>query len=76
MNFLRRFIASFAEIVRCITNMLGKEKEIKWTPKEKQSFEDINKVISKSLVLASPDFSKYLLIFYFTSKHTVAGVLL
>ena len=56
--------------------MLGKDKEIKWTLEEKQSFEDIKKAISKAHVLASPNFSKYFLIFSFASKHTVAGVLL
>ena len=38
VNFLRRFIVAFAKIVRYITNMLGKEKEIKCTPEAKQSF--------------------------------------
>ena len=74
VNFLRRFIVYFAEIVKYITVMLGKDKEIKWTPEAKQSFEDINKAISEALVLASPNFSKYFLIFSFASKHTVAGV--
>ena len=76
VNFLRRFIAAFVEIVRCITNMLGKDKEIKWRPKEKKSFEYINKAIYESLVLESPDFSKCFLIFSFASEHTVVGVLL
>ena len=58
VNFLRRFTVSFDEIVRYITDMLGKDKEIKWTPKDKQSFEDIKKAISEAPVLASPDFSK------------------
>ena len=35
VNFLRRFIAAFAAIVKYITNMLGKYHEIKWTPKAK-----------------------------------------
>ena len=56
--------------------MLGKDKEIKWTPKTKQSFEDIKKAIFEAPVLASPDFSKDFLIFSFASEHTVAGVLL
>jgi len=76
VNFLRRFIAAFAEIVKYITDMLGKDKEIKWTPEAKQSFEDIKKAISKAPVLASPDFSKDFLIFSFSSEHIVAGVLL
>ena len=56
--------------------MLGKDKEIKWTTEAKQSFEDIKKAISEVLVLASPDFSKDFLIFSFSSKHTMAGLLL
>ena len=68
VNFLRRFITAFAEIVRYITNMLGKDKEIKWTPEAKQS--------SEAPVVASPDFSKDFLIFSFSSDHTVVGVLL
>ena len=30
VNFLRRFISCFTVIVRCITNMQGKDREIKW----------------------------------------------
>ena len=76
VKFLRRFIASFAEIVKYITNMLGKYQEIKWTPKSKQSFEGIKKAIVEAHVLASPYFSKDFLIFYFSLEHTVVGVLL
>ena len=35
INFLRRFIASFFKIEKYITNMLGKDKEIKWIAEEK-----------------------------------------
>ena len=76
LNFLRRFIVAFDEIVRCITNMLGKDKESKWKHEEKQSFEDIKKAISEAPVLESPEFSKYFLIFSFYSEHIVVGVLL
>ena len=57
VNFLRRFIAAFDEIVWCINNMLGNDNDIKWTPEEKHSFEDIKKDISEAPVLASPIFS-------------------
>ena len=45
VNFLRRFIAAFAKIVKYITDMLGKDKEIKCTLESKQSFNDIKKDI-------------------------------
>lgn len=31
VNFMRRFITTFAEIMRWITNMLKKESDIRWT---------------------------------------------
>ena len=65
VNFLRIFIAAFAEIVKYIIDMLGKDKEIKWTLKSKQSFGDIKKAISEVPILSSPDFSKEFLIFSF-----------
>ena len=43
VNFLRRFIPSFAEILRSVTNMLRKDNEINWNIEYKQSFNDINK---------------------------------
>lgn len=76
VNFLRRFITAFAEIMRWITNILKKGSDITWTPEAKQSFEDIKRAISEALVLTSPDFLKEFLVFSFASEHTVAWVLL
>ena len=45
VNFLRRFIPSFAQILRNVTNMLRKYCEIKWTIEGKKSFNDIKKEI-------------------------------
>jgi hypothetical protein len=39
INFLRRFIPNFAEIVKLITDMLKKDREVKWTTESKASFE-------------------------------------
>jgi hypothetical protein len=38
INFLRRFIPNFAEIVKYITDMLKKDAEIKWIPEARESF--------------------------------------
>ena len=76
VNFLKIFIAAFGEIVKYMTNMLGKVQEIRWKPEARQSFEGINRSIVEAPVLTSPDFSKYFLIFSFSSKHAVVGVLL
>jgi hypothetical protein len=76
INFLRRFIPNFAEIVKLITDMLKKDNEMKWTTESKASFERVNKAISEAPVLASPDYTKEFLIFSFASEHTITAVLL
>ena len=38
INFLRRFVSNFAELVRHITTMLRKENEVKWTAEPRESF--------------------------------------
>jgi hypothetical protein len=58
INFLRRFIPNFAEIVKLITDMLKTDSEVRWTNEAKASFQCIKKVISETLVLASLDYMK------------------
>jgi hypothetical protein len=41
INFVRRFIPNFAELVKHITSMLKKGFEIKWIDNERSSFQDI-----------------------------------
>ena len=76
VNFLRRFIPNFAEILMNITNMLKKDHEIKWTIDARRSFRDIKQAITEAPILVSPYFIKYFLIFSYASNHTIAGVLL
>ena len=76
VNFVKRFIANFAEIVKNIRRMLKKGVEIKWTIEAKNYFEQIKKALTQAPILISPDFSKELLVFTFASENTIAGVLL
>jgi len=75
-NFLRRFIQNLAEILRAITNMLRKERKIKWNAKEKRSFNELKSSLNHSPLLASPDFTKEFITFSFSSEHTIAAVLM
>jgi ribonuclease HI len=76
INFVRRFVPNFAELVKHITCMLKKGAEVKWTDSAKNSFQDIKKAIIESPILISPDYSKTFYIFSFASYDTVAAVLL
>jgi hypothetical protein len=76
INFLRRFIPNFAEVIKYITDMLKKDAEIKWIPKAKESFENIKQALVQSPVLISPNYSKEFMIFSFASENTIVVVLL
>jgi hypothetical protein len=76
INFLRRFISNFAELVKHITAMLRKGNEVKWIVEPTESFIQIKRALNKAPVLISPDYSKDFLVFSFASFDTVAAVLL
>jgi hypothetical protein len=76
INFLRRFVSNFAELVKHITTMLRKGNEVKWTTEPRESFVQIKRALTEAPVLISPDYSKDFLIFSFASCDTVAAVLL
>jgi len=76
INFVRRFIPNFAELVKHITSMLKKGSHIKWTDSARRSFESIKKAIMEAPTLISPNYSKEFHIFSFASKDTIAAVLL
>jgi hypothetical protein len=76
INFLRRFIPNFAEIIKYIIDMLKKDAEIKWIPEAKESFENIKKSLIKAPILIIPNYSKEFFIFSFSSEDTIVFVLL
>lgn len=41
INFLKRFIANLAELIKLLNNMLRKYSKVKWTLEAKQEFEEI-----------------------------------
>jgi hypothetical protein len=76
INFLRRFVSNFAELVKHITTMLRKGNEVKWTTEPRASFNQIKRALTEATVLISPDYSKEFLIFSFASFDIVVAVLL
>ena len=76
INFVRRFIPIFSELVKQITSMLRKEAEIKWIEQARNSFESIKKAIMEAPTLISPDYTKRFYIFSFASYDTLVVVLL
>jgi hypothetical protein len=76
INFLRRFVSNFAELVKHIIAMLKKGSEVRWTSAPRESFDLIKKALTEAPMLISPDYSKDFMIFSFASCDTVSAVLL
>jgi hypothetical protein len=76
INFLRRFISNFVELVKYITTMLRKGNEVKWTIEAREYFDQIKKALTDVPLLISPNYSKEVLIFSFTSFDTLVVVFL
>ena len=76
INFVRRFIPNFSELVKHIIVMLKKDEKIKWTDQERNSFEEIKKSIMETPTLISPNYTKVFYIFSFASYDIVVAVLL
>jgi hypothetical protein len=76
IDFLRKFVSNFVEIVKHITAMLRKGNEVKWTAEPRAYFDQIKMALTKTPMLISPNYSKEFLIFSFASFDTIAAVLL
>ena len=67
VNFLRRFITNFLEVVNYVNNVLKKDNNFKWSVEANQSFIDIKVALSEDPELVSPNFDKDFMIFSFSS---------
>jgi hypothetical protein len=76
ISFLRRFVPKFVESLELITNTLKKYVVIKWSLEEKSYFQKNKKALVQAPVLSSPDYTKDLFIFSFSSEETIYVVLL
>jgi len=62
INFVRKFINNFSEIVSSITSMLKKDVVFSWSCEAKEAFKEIKKAITEALVLKHLDITKYFVI--------------
>lgn len=76
INFLRRFIPNYFEIVKDIIDMLLKDHEVKWFVSSRHAFDQIKKAIFGAPTLANLDYAKPFSIFSFALEITLATLLL
>jgi hypothetical protein len=75
INFVRRFVPSFSEMVRPLQNLIKKDTQYHWGPTENQAFNAIKKAIIDAPSLMSPDFSQDFTLCTFASDRSYAAVL-
>lgn len=76
INFVRKFITGFAEIVKPLNEMLKKGAKMEWTLSSKKAFEEIKLAIVNAPVLVSPDYTKPFYLYSFASEHSCAAILM
>ena len=58
INFMRRFVPDFAQIVKPLQQMVKQSVQFKWTDVEKNTFSKIKTVVAHASSLKSTDFEK------------------
>ena len=75
INFVRRFVPYFAQIVKPLQQMVKKNVQFKWTGIDKVDFKDIKTTIAHAPSLRSPKFEKDFILYTFSSHNTLVVVL-
>ena len=66
INFVRRFISDFAEIVKPLQEMIKKDSNFKWSKIRKEAFDKIKEVIAVAPTLRSPNFDNEFILYTFS----------
>ena len=75
INFVRRFVPSFSEMVGPLQNLIKNDVQYHWGPQESQAFDSIKKSIVEAPSLMSPDFSQDFTLYTFASDRSYVVVL-
>ena len=75
INFVRRFISNFAEIVKPLQEMIKKDSNFKWSKERKEAFDKIKEAIAEAPTLRSPKFDNEFILYMFSSDHSIVAAL-
>ena len=68
INFVRRFVPDFTQIVKPLQQMVKQSVQFKWTDVEKNAFSKIKKYFVHTPSLKSLDFEKDFILYTFASR--------
>ncbi|KAL0462685.1 UNVERIFIED_CONTAM: Retrovirus-related Pol polyprotein from transposon.6 [Sesamum latifolium] len=75
-NYYRRFVKSYSEIARPMTDLLKKTETWNWTPQCQESFDRLKRAVVTDPVLALPDMSKPFVVETDASDFALGGILM
>ena len=75
INFVRRFVPDFDQIVKPLQQMVKQSVQFKWTDVEKNTFSKIKTAVAHAPSLKILDFDKDFILYTFTSDDSLAAVL-
>jgi hypothetical protein len=75
INFVRRFVPSFVETVKPLQDMIKKDAEFKWGPKEKVTFEKYQNINNSGSDIDESRLQQYFILYMFSSDVAFAVVL-
>ncbi|KAL0442643.1 UNVERIFIED_CONTAM: Retrovirus-related Pol polyprotein from transposon [Sesamum latifolium] len=75
-NYYRRFVKSYSEIARPMTDLLKKTETWNWTPQCQESFDRLKRAMVTDPVLGLPDMSKPFVVETDASDFALGGVLM
>ena len=75
INFVRRFVLDFAQIVKPLQQMVKQSVQFKWTDVEKNAFSKIKTSIAHAPSLKSSNFEKDFILYNFASNDSLEAVL-
>ena len=75
INFVRRFVPNFAQIVKPLQQMVKKRVQFRWTDIEKVTFKDIKETIAHVPSLRILYFQKDFILYTFSLDNSIVAVL-
>ena len=75
INFVRRFVPDFSQIVKPLQQMVKQSVQFKWIDLEKSAFNKIKIAIAHAPSLKSPNFEKDFILYTFASDNSLEVVL-
>src|SRR4051812_1543099 len=75
-SYCRRFVENFSKVAKPLTELLKKVKVFQWTPKCKDSFQELKRRLTSTPVLVPPDTKRNFKIFCDASRQGLGCILM